>query len=55
MKSFCYLEDRLNANGGSEAVMAARSRTKWIKFRHCGQLLYERRLWLKIKGFITAM
>ena len=32
VKSFCYLEDRLNASGRSEAPMTARTRTEWIKF-----------------------
>ena len=39
VKSFCYLGDRLNASGGSEAVVMARTRIGWIKFRECGELL----------------
>ena len=36
MKSFCYLGDRLNASGESEAAATARTRIGWIKFRECG-------------------
>ena len=42
MKSFCYLEDRLNASGGSEAAVTARKKIGRIKFRECGELLYGR-------------
>ena len=49
MKSFCYLGDRLNASGGSEAVVTARTRIEWIKFGECGELLYGRRFLLKMK------
>ena len=35
VKSFWYLGDRLNASGGSEAAVTARTRIGWIKFREC--------------------
>ena len=54
MKSFCYLGDRLNASGGSEAAITARTRIGWIKFRKCGELLYGIRFSLKIKEFIRV-
>ena len=38
MNSF-YFGDRLNANGGCEAVVTARTRIEWTKFRECGELL----------------
>ena len=50
VKSFCYLEDRLNASGGSQAAVAARTRNGWIKFKECGESLYERKFSLKMKG-----
>ena len=50
VKSFCYLGDRLNASGGSEAAVTARTRIGWLKFRECGEVLYGRRFSLKIKG-----
>ena len=56
MKSFCYLKDRLNASGGSETAVTARTRIGWIKFRECGELLYGRKFLLKIKkGFIKVV
>ena len=36
VKSFCYLGDRLNASGGSEAAVTATTRIGWIKFKECG-------------------
>ena len=52
VKSFCYLGERLNASGGGEAVITARTRIGWIKFRECGELLYGRKFSLKIKGMM---
>ena len=52
MKSFCCLGDRLNARGGNEAAVTARTRIGWIKFRECGELLYGRKFSLKMKGRI---
>ena len=52
VKSFGYLGDRLNASGGSEAAVTARTRIRWIKFRERGELLYGRKFLLKMKGRI---
>ena len=49
VKSFCYLEYRLNASGRSEAAVTARTRIEWIKFRECGVLLYGRKFSVKMK------
>ena len=49
VKIFCYLGDRLNASGGSEAAVTARTRIEWIRFRECGKLLSGRKFSLKIK------
>ena len=49
VKNLCYLGDRLNASGGSEAAVTARTRIGWIKFRKCGELLYGRKFSLKMK------
>ena len=54
VKSFCYLGYRLNASGGSEAAVTARTRIKWIKFRECGELLHGRKFSLKLKEFIRV-
>ena len=52
VKSFRYLMDSLNASGGSEAAVTARTRIGWIKFRECEELLYGRKFSLKMKGWI---
>ena len=52
VKSFCYLGNRLNASGGSEAAVTARMRIGWIKFRECGELVHGRKFSLKMKGRI---
>ena len=44
VKSFCDLGDRLNASGGREAAVTARTIIGWMKFRDCGELLYEKNL-----------
>ena len=54
MKSFCYLGDRLNASGESEAAVTARTRIGWIKFRDCRELLHGRQFSLKIKEFVKS-
>ena len=54
VKSFYYLEDRLNASDESEAAVTARTRIGWIKFRERGELpvLYGKKFSLKMKGRI---
>ena len=36
VKGFCYLGNRLNANGGCEAAVTARIRLGWKEFREYG-------------------
>ena len=55
VKSFCYLGDRLNASGGSEAAVTARTRIGWIKSRECEELLYGRKFSLNMKGRIIRV
>ena len=52
VKSICYLGDRLNASGGSEAAVTPRTRIGWIKFKECEKLLNGRKFLLKMKGKI---
>ena len=52
IKSFCYLGDRLNASGKSEAAVTARTRIGWIKFRAYRDCFYGRKFLLKMKGRI---
>ena len=54
VNSFCYLGNRLNASGRSEAAVTARTRIEWIKFRECEKLLYGRKFLLEMKGFIRG-
>ena len=42
-----YLENALNASVGSEMTKTAR--TRWIKFQECEEVLFGRRVLLKIK------
>ena len=52
VKEFCYLGDRLNASGGCEAAVIARTRLGWKKFRECGEVLLGKRFFFvdKKKG-----
>ena len=50
LMDFCYLGDRVSANGGCEVAVTARARIGWAKFRECGELLYGKRFSLKMKG-----
>ena len=47
VKSFCNLGNRLNASGGSEAVITAKTRIGWKKLRECGEIIYWRKFSLK--------
>ena len=46
---FTYLGDRVNASGGCEVAVTARTRCGWVKLRECDELLYGRRFPLKLK------
>ena len=50
VSKFTYLCDRLNANGGCEAAVTARTRIGGMKFEECSKILKGRRFSLKIKG-----
>ena len=52
VRGFCYLRDRVNASGGSEAAVTARARIGWVKFKECGELLNSKRFLLKMKGMV---
>ena len=41
VNEFCYFGDLLNANRVCEVAVTARMRLGWIKFRECGELLFE--------------
>ena len=50
VRKFTYLGDRVCAGGGCEAAVSARERCGWVEFKECGELLYDRRFPLKLKG-----
>ena len=41
ISKFTYLGDRLNATGGCETAVTARSRIGWMKFRECSEMEAE--------------
>ena len=48
--------NRLNASGGSKAVVIVRTKIRWIKLRECVELLPGSKLSLKLKeGFIEVV
>ena len=49
VSKFSYLGDRLNATGGCETAVTARSRFGWMKFRECSEILKGKRFSLKMK------
>ena len=50
VSKFTYLGDRLNATGGCETAVTARSRIGRIKFRECSEIRQGIRFSLKMKG-----
>ena len=52
VSKFTYLGDRLNATGGCEMAVTARSRIGWMKLWECIEILKGRRFSLKMKGKI---
>ena len=50
LSKFSYLGDRLNATGGCETAITARTRIGWIKFWECSKILKGRRFSLTMKG-----
>ena len=42
----------MNAGGGCESALTARTRCGWAKHRECGDLLYGRRFSPKLKGVV---
>ena len=51
VSKFTYLGHRLNATGGCETAVTARS-IGWVKFKKCSEILKGRRFSLKMKGKI---
>ena len=53
VKGFCYHGNRLNASGGCEFAVIARTRVGWKKFRECGEIPFEKRFSLQANGKIN--
>ena len=56
VKGFCYVDDRFNVSGSSEAAITVRARIEWVIYRECGEVLYSKRFSLRPnKKFIRAV
>ena len=44
-----FSSDSMSAGGECEAAVTVRTRCGWVKFRECGELLYDRRFPLRLK------
>ena len=49
VRKFSYLGDRLNANGGCETAVTAKTRIGWMKFMECNEILKTQEVLLKMK------
>ena len=47
VKGFCFLGNALNARGGFEMTIVARTRIGWMRIQKCGEILYGRRFCYK--------
>ena len=47
VKGFCYLNDRLNASGGCEAAVTAKTRLAWKKLKECREILFGEKIFLE--------
>ena len=54
VKSFCYLGDTLDGDGGADLAATARIRTGWMKFRELLSFLTSRAPPLEMKGRVYA-
>ena len=52
VSEFTYLNDKVSAGGGCEAVVTERTRYGSVKSKECGELLHGRRFPLKLKGAV---
>ena len=54
VKSFCYLGDTLDRDGGADLAATARIRNRWMKFRELFPFLTSRAPPLEMKGRVHA-
>ena len=52
VERFRYLGNALNASGGSQMTVMARTRMKWMRFQKYGNFLYGRIFSSKIEEYI---
>ena len=52
VREFTHLANRVSAGGGCLAAETAITRSGWVKFRECAELLYGRRFRLRPKGVV---
>ena len=52
VREFTYHGDIVSSGGECEATVTARATCGWCKFMECGELLYERRFALRLKGCV---
>ena len=53
VSKFSYLGCRLNAIGGCETAVTAKTRIGWMKFRKCSEMLKGKKFSLKMKGKVS--
>ena len=54
VKSFCYLGDNIDGDGGADLAVTARIRNGWMKFRELLPFLTSRAPPLEMKGRVYA-
>ena len=54
VKSFCYMGDTLDGDGGADLAATARIRNEWMKFRELLPFLTSRAPPLEMKGRVYA-
>ena len=52
VRRLTYLGSMVNAGGGCEVAVTARTRCQWLKSRECGMLLYWKRIPLMQKWVV---
>ena len=54
VNSFCYLEDTIDGDGGTDLAATARIRNGWMKFQELLPFLTSRASLLEMKGRVYA-
>ena len=51
-RELTYLGDSVSAGGGYEAAVTAKTKCRLVKLKECGELMYGKRLPLRLKGAV---